>query len=186
MIPLLVLLQFLGLGPFTAAWNPDPPPGATALRLYVDDVLVSTLPPDVTSAPITVPVAGAHVLGLSAMIDTFETQKATFAFTALGTPPDQCTTFPLMLIVSSYTQTVEVGDEGIVHVKAMGPSPVTLIEVRLGTQVIGSVPAQDLRFLRAIGFGVPRTTGTYNLVLFAKDTRGCSAITTVARPLQVS
>lgn len=165
------------------AWDANPSADHVAgYRLVVDGT-----PTDVglvTTTALTLP-SGPH-------------QATVVAYWADGTPsppstplvftsgqPDPCTSLPLTLVVSGYTPTVTIGNEGTVTVKALGPSPVTLMEVLFDAQVVGSVSGQELRFLRAIGFGVPRTSGQYNLFVFAKDSRNCTALTTAPRPLAV-
>lgn len=121
--------------------------------------------------------------------------STTIFFAVSGTvqPPDPCQVGgPLTLAVSNYTNSVDIGQEGEVRYKASGPSPVTLVQVSLVangvTQVIGEIkgPGIDLRFVRAIGFAVPRVPNTYNLFVTVSDQRGCNATTTMARPLVVS
>lgn len=60
-----------------------------------------------------------------------------------------------------------------------------LLQVKLNGQVVGEVPASDLRDLRAVAFSVPVVAGSYNLTVVAQDSRGCSGVTTLARPVVV-
>lgn len=180
MIPLLLLLQFLGLGPFTAAWNPDPPPGATALRLYVDDVLVSTLPPDVTSAPITVPAMGPHVLGLTALIGDFETAKATFAFTALGTQADPCATplgahAPAVFLTSVTVTTGRPGSRSFLSFQLAGPDPFVETAVQVDGVDATVSTATDARAYGSQWFTQP-PTGTHRLGLRVRTAFGCTLV----------
>lgn len=171
----------VGLGPFVAGWDVYPIPTAT-FTLYVDGQAFTTLPAGATQASFTLPNAGTHRLGITATIGTFETLPPN-EITITNTVTDPCL---MTIVIANYTNQLTVGDEGEVRLRVTGPSPVTLIEVRLGTQVVGLIAGAELRFVRAIGFGVPRTAGTYPLFVFARDVRGCTTITTLARPLTIS
>ena len=48
----------------------------------------------------------------------------------------------------------------------------TLLQVRLGTQVIAEVTATDMRDAAGIYFAVPRTPGAYTLTVRAVDRLG--------------
>jgi hypothetical protein len=78
-----------------------------------------------------------------------------------------------------------VGAQGRVDVQVLSGAPVTRIQVQLGTQVVGEITGAELRFVRAIGFAVPRVRGDYVLFIAAHDGRGCDARTTQSRPLTV-
>lgn len=185
----LLIAQLIGLGPWMAVWDPYPMPDTATLRLYVDDVLVATLPGDATKAPVTVPAAGSHVLGISAVVEDFESTKDTFAFTALGTPPPPdptCIGHALTIAIEDWTKAVAIGARGRILFTLVNAFPIVQLQVRSGTQVIGQFDGTDLRDVAAARFGVPRIAGTYPISVFIKDGSGCSAETTLARSFVVS
>lgn len=67
----------------------------------------------------------------------------------------------------------------------LGPQSVTILQVRLGTQLASEIDGSELRGVRGLAFSVPITPGTYNLTVVATDTRNCVQSTTAIRPVTV-
>lgn len=90
------------------------------------------------------------------------------------------------VVVSSYSQSVALGGRGRVDISLRTNSfPVTLVQVKLGSQTVGEISGTELRDILAIGFSVPRTAGSYNLTVYAKDNAGCDTVTTAQRTVLV-
>lgn len=182
------------ISPITFLWDANPATdNVMGYRLVADQTIhdvgnVLTFTEAFGNGPHSAALLAYNTAGVSGLSNT-----VTFTVTGSVQPPDPCLVGgPLTLAITGYTTTVTIGDEGEVRYKASGPSPIVLVQVRLVagavSQVIGEIKGTgiDLRFVRAIGFGVPRVPDTYNLFLTVSDQRGCNATTTLARPLVVS
>lgn len=115
---------------------------------------------------------------------------ATVTTPAVPTQPKPCVDpagkpYSITIVVQAWTKQLAPGARGRVDVTLANAFAVTQLQVLLGTQVVGEVPSSDLRDVGALTFSVPRTPGTYNLVVAARDALGCRTVTTAARPLVV-
>lgn len=175
MIPLLVLQALIGLGPFTAVWDTYAVPSAT-LRLYVDDVLTTTVPATATSVPFTVPAVGAHTLGLSAVIDGKEGPKTLVSFTSSQT--DSClpplgTHAPAIFLTSITPTTGRPGSRSLLNFQLGGPDTVTLTAVQIDGLDQPPMAGTDLRAFGSMWFTHP-SPGTHAIGLRIQTSFGCS------------
>ena len=65
------------------------------------------------------------------------------------------------------------------------PAPIVNVQVRLDTLLASELRGEDLRAAAGSRFIVPRTPGSYNMIVSARDVNGCMSATTVARPVTV-
>ncbi len=179
--------------PATFAWNANPSnENVMGYKLTVD-ATVHDVGNVLTFLAALGP--GAHQATLAAYnLQGLGPASQAYQFSIAGSGGnDPCTVGGVTtIVVSNYTNQLTPGEEGQVVAKVIGPSPVTQIQILLGTQVVGEIPVGgqpgvglDLRFVRAIGFGSPRVPGSYNLTLAARDARGCRVTTSIARPLVI-
>lgn len=62
------------------------------------------------------------------------------------------------------------------------------MQAKFDTLVLGdiSAPGGDLRNVLELRFSVPRTPGMFNLTVFARDSAGCTTVTTAPRLVQIN
>lgn len=184
MIALLVL-QLVGLGPFTAKWDPYSDPTAT-LRLYVDDGLVSEVSATLTSTTFSVPTIGAHTLGLSAVVNGREGVPTILAFTALQTDP--CLPplgahAPAIFPTSVTVTTGKPGSRSFLNYQLGGPDAVAEVAIQIdGADVVVGRGA-DLKAFSGLWFTQP-SSGTHTVGVRVLTAFGC-ALVKLAAPLTV-
>ena len=163
------------------------PPNCASLPCLNRTFSLTAAPADgyLASAPAGVAFVARMMTKTATLSSPMSDPSNTFIVRAGPPPTDACASAPLTVVVTSYTTPLAPGQEGTVVVQAPGPATVTRMQVLLGTQVIGEITGAELRFVRAIGFGTPRTAGTYHLFVTADDSRGCHAATTADRPLVI-
>jgi len=97
--------------------------------------------------------------------------------------------YTIGIAIANWTKRVTIssatGPRGRVDFSLQNSFPVVLVQVKFGTQVIGEIPASDLRDVLAMGFSTPRVPGVYSLFITAKDAGGCVTTTTIARTVTV-
>ncbi len=104
------------------------------------------------------------------------------AFTYQAPIQSQCGT----ISVQTYSATVAVGTQGNVAFQVLNSSkPIVDLQVRFGAQVVGELLGTDLRASMGLYFSVPRTPGPYSMTVYAKDSVGCSVVTTAVRTVTV-
>ncbi len=138
----LFLFFQLVASPIIATWDANPADQQIAgYRVLIDQTIydVGTVTLFTTALPAGAHQASVSAYNLAGIASAFSSPPVGFAVAATIDPA--CTNLPLTLIVDSYTQTVEIGSEGTVHVHTVGPAAVTNLEVRLGTQIVGAIPA---------------------------------------------
>ena len=91
----------------------------------------------------------------------------------------------ITISVQDWTRMVPVGGRGRILLQLANSFPIVQLQIRLGTQAIAEVNGAELRDSAGMYFSVPRTPDVYNISVFAKDSTGCTAQTTVPRTVTV-
>lgn len=100
-------------------------------------------------------------------------------------PTPTCPVVP-SIAVSTWDRTIAVGNQGTVYFHFISSWPIVQVQARVnGSQTVGQMDGTDLRAAPGITFSMPRTPGSYNLTVYAKDSNGCSAETTTQRTVVV-
>jgi D-alanyl-D-alanine carboxypeptidase len=176
-------------------WNMAAPsaPEAQGYPYTIKDDVATVRPlPNVTctqgagvqtcQAPILTYPDGVHTASLTYVLTGLTSPQSNTVTFTFQTPATQCGT----ISVQTYSATVAVGTQGNVAFQVLNSSkPIVDLQVRFGTQVVGELLGTDLRASMGLYFSVPRTPGPYSLTVYAKDSVGCSVVTTAARTVTV-
>jgi chitodextrinase len=138
-------------------------------------------------APLT---AGTTYTYAVVAVDAANNVSAPAMLTVATTPiPQSCTNngtpYSITITVKSYTKNVGLGARGEVFLTVANGFAITQLQVKLGTQVVSEVLGAELRDVIGLGWTAPRTAGSYNLLVTAKDILGCQTTTTLARQVVV-
>lgn len=110
-----------------------------------------------------------------------------FAPSMQASPCDSPTPHNITIQIKSWLPSVAVGAKGQVLFDLSNSFPIVQIQIHLqpDNQTAGEVIGQELRDVSALNFAVPRTPGSYQFTVFAKDSVGCTAETTITRTFTV-
>jgi hypothetical protein len=168
----------------TLSWDAnDPAENVVKYRATMDGAAF----PDTTatSLPITLNAYKQYEFTVRAIdADDRISDPATLSYMLQG-PPDPGCTHTITIRVEDWTREVAIGGRGKVELTLANSFPITVLQVKLGAQVIGEVTGADLRDLSGLYFSVPRAAAIYNIAVAARDSTGCHVQTTTPRLVTV-
>jgi chitodextrinase len=149
--------------------------GLTNATTYLDAPLTPGTPYNYAVSA----VDAANNVSTPATLTVSTTSSVSQPCTNNGTP------YSITITVKSYTKNVGLGARGEVFLTVANGFAITQLQVKLGTQVVSEVLGAELRDVIGLGWTAPRTAGSYNLLVTAKDILGCQTTTTLARQVVV-
>ncbi len=166
--------------------DPDPAINTVAYQAFKDGVAYPETKGN--SQPVTLSAYKTYDFAVRAIAaDGRVSAPATLVYTLEAPPPPPppppCS--GITVRVDDWSRTVPLGGRGKVALTLIGSHPIVLLQVKLGGQVIGEVTGTDLRDLAGLYFSVPRTPGSYNITVAAKDSTSCTVQSTATRLVTV-
>lgn len=199
MIAFLVLQTLVGLGPFTAHWNPYSDPiykiSDITIRLYVDDAIVANVPASVIASEqeFTVKTFGTHSVALTAVhtqlaVESGRTPAITFVNTAAQNDPACLAPLgvhaPAVFPTTVTLTTGKTGSPAFQNFLVTAPDPVIEIALQIdGKDQLPTGTGTDLRAFSALRFTMP-LPGTHTMGVRVVTAFGCT-LTKTAAPLIV-
>ncbi len=182
------LITVVGLGPFTVVWDYDLSIGAS-FNVYVDSRKVASVAAGNLTYAITLPVLGAHTVGVTAVLAKQESLPGVLPFLSVSglgpalTPqrlvvsdpaclPPSGAHAPAIFLTGLHLTTGKPSSRSYLSLQLDSPDPILEVAVQIDgvDEPTSLLTGTDLTAIGAVWFAMP-TTGTHTLALRVLNAR---------------